>query len=226
MTDTSSPARTKCGPPAAARLFPENIPEQLDGKVVRAIDQLDVALRDAPDDGQRVLLELLRYEILRRSGDPRARRAAERVRTLSIPEAAGSERAFSILLDGMTSALDRSAKVESLGALDDAIRDCPETLLPGFLLLKGRTLFALASTREEVIRAGWVFLRVAIHFRSDPRAADGLLGAAKALERIDRTNKAIELLEECLAHGQVTRETRRAAEPMLEHLRASHGATD
>jgi len=217
---------------AAARLFPENIPGQLDGKVVRAIDQLDGALRDVADEEQRVLLELLRYEILRRSGDPRAGRAAETVATLSIPETVGPERAFSILLDGMTSALKRSANVSSLdvvaslSAMDGAIRDCPEALLPGFLLLKGRTLFASASTREEVIRAAWVFLRVAIHFRSDPRAADGLLGAASALERIGRTNKAIELLEECLAHRHLTSETRRVAEPMLQRLRGSDEATD
>jgi len=214
------------GPPAVARLFPTNIPNQRDGKVVRAIDQLDAALRGAPDEDQRVLLELLRYEILRRSGDPRAERAAETVRTLSIPESAGSKQAFAILLEGMTSALGGSARVESLVVLDDAIRDCPEALLPSFLLLKGRTLLALASTREEVIRAAWVFMRVVIHFRGDPRAADGLLGAASALERIGRTDKAIQLLEECLAHMRLGAETRLAAEPMLHRLRASQGATE
>lgn len=209
--------------PAAARLFPKNIPKQRDGKASRAIEQLDGALRKAPEDVQGVLLELLRYEILRRTGDNRAVRAAQRVAALSIPPDAGSEPAFAILLDGMGRALEEDVRFVAPSALDGAIRDCPESVLPGFLLLKGRVLLKSASNREEAIRAAWAFMRVAIHFHNDPRATNGLYGAALALERIGRTGKAMELLEECLGHGQLTIQTRQSADKALQRLRASEG---
>ncbi len=212
--------------PAAARLFPKNIPKQRDGKVVRAIEQLDGVLRKAPEDDQQVLLELLRYEILRRTDDNRAVRAAQRVATLSIPPDARSGPAFAILLDGMGRALDEDVKFVSPSALDCAIRDCPESVLPGFLLLKGRFLLKSASNREGAIRAAWAFMRVAIHFPDDPRAGDGLYGAALALERIGRTGKAKELLEECLGHGQLTIQTRQSADKALQRLRASEGSAN
>lgn len=214
------------GPAAAARLLPTSIPNHREGKVVRALERLDSALRKAPEDEERALLELLRYEILRQSGDSRALRAAERVATLSIPPAARSELVFSILLDGMGKALDRSVSDESLSALDSAIRDCPESILPSFLLLKGRVQLGLASNREEAIRAAWAFMRVAIHYRDDPRAADGLYGAALSLDRIGRTDKAVELLEECLGCGRLTIQTRQSARELLQRLRTSSGSGD
>jgi tetratricopeptide (TPR) repeat protein len=212
------------GPPAAARLFPKTVPAQRDGKVVRAIDQLDSALRKAPDPPQRVLLELLRYDILRQSGDPRAAQAAQRVAVLSIPPSARSEPAYTILLEGLREALGGDAESAALAALNDAIRDCPESLLPGFLLLKGRTLIRSASTREEIIRACWPLMRVAIHFPKDAGAAEGLYDAAQAVERIGRVDRAIELLEECLGHPRLTPETRRSAETALMRLRGTAGA--
>jgi hypothetical protein len=105
-------------------------------------------------------------------------------------------------------------------AIDRAVQDCPDLSLPDFLLLKGELLLRAASTRDDLIRASWPFLRVAAHVPSDPRAADGLVGGASALERMGRPERAIVLLEECLAHKQLRDETRRQAEDGLARLRA------
>ena len=67
-------------------------------------------------------------------------------------------------------------------------------------------------------------MRVAIHFPDDAGAADGLYGAARAVERIGRVDKAIELLEECLGHPRLTPQTRRSAETALMRLRGGAGA--
>jgi hypothetical protein len=214
------------GPPAAARLFPTNIPSQRDGKVVRAVEHIDAALRKVPDEDQKVLLELLRYEILRRSGDRRAQRSAQRAAVLTIPPKAQSPHTFSVLLDAMKSTFEFNAATESLTALDGAIRDCPPSLLPGFLLLKGQTLLGMASTREDLIRAAWAFMRVPIHFRDNALAPEGLRRAALTLERIGRVDKAVDLLKECLGHKLVTTDTRRSAEKTLLRLQATVDSTD
>ena len=78
----------------------------------------------------------------------------------------------------------------------------------------------LETTREEIIRAAWPFMRVAIHFPEDPRAAQGLYGAAQAVERTGRKDKAAQLLEECLGHRSLTAETRSLAEAALNRLKA------
>jgi hypothetical protein len=61
-------------------------------------------------------------------------------------------------------------------------------------------------------------MRVVIHFPDDGRAAQGLYGAALAVERIGRKDKAIELLTECLGHAHLDEQTRRWAAAMLARL--------
>jgi hypothetical protein len=110
-----------------------------------------------------------------------------------------------------------------LVALDGFIRHCPEEMLPQALLLKGRALLETAQTRDELVRASWPFLRVAIHMTENPLAAEGLLGAAEVMEALDRPDKAVELLEECLAHQAATQATKDCARKALERIRP--GAT-
>jgi tetratricopeptide (TPR) repeat protein len=209
------------GPSAAARLIPKSIPRDRNANVSRAVELLDAALSRGPPEPQRVLLALVRYEILRRSGDDRATPAAQQVAFLTVPPAARSEQVYAIQLDALSRVLQDDATPEALAGLDNAIRDCPEPVLASFLLLKGQTLMRTASTRDDVMRASWPFLRVAIHFQDDARAADGLYGAALAIERLGRKDKAIKLLTECLGHKRLTDETRRRAETTLKRLQAA-----
>jgi tetratricopeptide (TPR) repeat protein len=207
------------GPWAAARIIPKVIPAKHDTRVQRAIEQLNGALLPEPDESQRALIELLRYEILRRTNDEAVADARRRVAALSLPEAARSERAYGIQLGALRETLGDSVSASSLFALEGAIRDCPEAVLPGFLLLKGQVLLRTALARDEFIRAAWSLMRVAIHFPDNDAAPDALYGTAQALERIGRPDKAIDLLTECLQHVRLGQETRQQAEAAVSRLK-------
>ncbi len=214
------------GPPAAARLIPKEIPAKGGKRVVRALEQLHAALAKDPDAPQQALLKLVRYEILQRTGDRRAIQAAPEIAAMSIPPSARSQRVYAIQLPALQEVLSDDVEPAELSSLDHAIRDCPDEVLPSFLLLKGQTLLRTAATREEIIRASWPFLRVAIHFRNDSRAAKGLYGAALALERLGRPDKAVELLQECLGHKLLTPQTQSLAETARARLHAAGASPD
>ena len=207
------------GPAAAARLVPQTAPAKRDAKFTRAIEQLDAALVQNPGETPRVLFEVLRYEILRRAEDERAVQAVPTIAALSIPEAVRSERVYAGVWAALQETLKEGVGPARLVDLDRAVRDCPDSALPGFLLLKGEALLRTAAAREEIIRASWPFLRVMVHMPDDPRAADGLLGAALAVERLGRTDQAGAFVEECLAHKRLRDETRGEAQAMLTRLR-------
>lgn len=208
------------GPSAAARLIPAAIPESGNRRVQRALEQLGAALSRHPDESQRALLSLLRYEILRGSGDPRAIPAVKAIAGLCIPANARSERVYEIQLHALRATAVNGVDSGILRNLHQAIRDCPDTVLPDLLLLKGDMLFKTAAMREDIVRSCWPFLRVAIHYPDDPRGTEGLYRAALVLERLGNRGKAIELLEECVGQKQVTSETRRGAEAAASRLRA------
>ena len=208
------------GPAAAVRLIPTAVPGTALPGVPRAIQTLEAALRKNPTPSQRVPLELFRYELFRLSGNRRATEAQDQIATLIVPEFARCDRVFAIQLAALTQALQDGPTTEELVGLDGLIERCPEAMLPGALLLKGEVLLRTAQSREELIRAGWPFLRVAVHMPNDPRAAEGLFGAARALERLGRIDKAAELIAECLAHKKLTEETRKRAQAALERLQS------
>ncbi len=207
------------GPALAARLIPDTFPTRRDKATSAAIEELDTAIAKAPDDERRAVLQLLRYAILQHISDRRTAGAMEQVATLVIPASARSRRAYAIQLTALQQVLkDRPTKAVWDG-LDRAIRWAPEEIVPAFLLLKGRTLLERAETREEIIRASWPFMHVAIHMPDDPRAADGLYGAAVALERIGIADKALVLLDECMAHKRISDKTRKMAQAARERLK-------
>jgi len=207
------------GPATAALLVPQTTPAKRDAKFTRAIEQLDAALAQNPGDTMRVLFEVLRYEIYRRAEDERAARAAATVAELAIPEAVRSDRVYACVLAAMQETLKGGVGPERLANLDRALRDCPDSSLPGFLLLKGETLLQTAAAREDIIRASWPFLRVIVHMPDDPRAAEALLGAASAVERLGRIDQAVAFTEECVAHKRLSDVTRGKAQAMLTRLR-------
>ena len=206
------------GPPAAARLIPQTIPSKRTPKTVRAVEHLDAAIAQAPREDERLVLELLRFRILHQTGDHRGGKAAEELAGLTIPKSHCCQRVFAVQLAALEEALSARVEPKALAALDRAIRDCPRSMLPSFLVLKGHTLLRKATTREDVIRASWAFMRVVIHMPDDPRAAEALFGAATSVERIGRRGRAVELLTECLAHQGIGEETRQAADAALKQL--------
>ena len=207
------------GPPSAARLIPAAIPQQRDAKVVQALDTLDSALAKNPGEDQRLPLEWFRYELLRRTGDARVSQNARTVALWDVPASMRCERVYAIQLEALIATTSGVVGADELKALDTFVRHCPDTLLPTALVLKGQTLLREAKSREDVIRAGWPFLRVVIHMPDDAFAADGLLGTAQVYERLEQNDKAVRLLEESLEHKKITDEARKKAETALARLR-------
>ncbi len=214
---------TGAGP--AVRLTPRRLPETRDPKVSAAIDTLENALIRDPAEDQRTACELFRFGILHGIGDARGDSAAQTVLSRPLPLSAKGDRAYALILDALKRATSSGANAKELASLDDFIRDCPASLLAEGLLLKGEILLQSASNPEEIIRASWPFLRVALQMSDDPRAADGFYGASIALERVGRVDKCIELLRECVAHRRVTAGTRKRAEVALARLQPKGSPT-
>lgn len=206
------------GPLVALDLFPTNLPTFRDAATMRALRQLDEAVAAKPGPEQRLAIDLLGYEMLRSLRDPIALQVGVRLTEIEIPSTMRVDRVYASVLSALEQRLSDSATPDALGALNRALTDCPADALADFLLLKGRTLLRNAKIREDFIRASWPFLRVVAHMPDDPRAAEGLLGAAKCLEGIRRKDKATELLRECLAHNAISSATTKLAKAELERL--------
>ncbi|MCH7703803.1 MAG: hypothetical protein IIB61_01720 [Planctomycetes bacterium] len=206
-----------------AALVPRCVSLAGDAQGRAAVDRLDVAARAAKDDAQRVLLRVFGFDVLRRIDERRGRGMARSTAALKIPEALRTARVYEIVATALTFVFDASVDAEALEMLDRAIENCPDDVLPDFLLLKGRALLKAASTRDDVIRASWPLLRVAIHMPKDPRAAEALLVAATAMERIGKPAKALLLAEESLAHPAALEETKRSAAAEVARLRGESG---
>ncbi len=206
------------GPTTSARLLPRNFPERFDGRASRSIELLGEAVRRSSDETHRALLELLQFEILRRTGDARSDDIADRLSARPVGAAIRTRDVYTILLRAMDISARRNP-LQALSSIDPAIRDCPDESLAGFLLLKGRLLLQNATTREEIIRGAWCFLRVAIHRPDDAETPAALVDAAKAMIRLERPDQARALLEEGLAHANISAELRSGAETLLAELR-------
>jgi hypothetical protein len=161
------------------------------------------------------MLVLIRFGLLHRAGDRRAASAAAEAVQLAVPAAARTPQVFAILTDALRVALETEPTEAEFDALDRAMEAAPEENLPDLLLLKARTLLASATTGDEVMRACWPLLRVAIHMPKDGRAAEALLVAASGLDRLGRADRAAALLAECLGNPAITPLVKERAEVML-----------
>ncbi len=203
------------GPQVAAGLFPFATGKLPAESFSRALEQLDSAAEEISDPSARSLLVLARFDLLRAQGDPRAAAAAPAVAALDLPPPLRLEGFYSLIFQALADVLSSAGDAAALGQLDRAIRDCPRSSLPDFLLLKGRTLMKAAQSSEDVMRASWPFLRIVAHLPSDPRAAEALYETALAMDRLNRRDQALQLLHECLAHPRVSAAVRTAAEGFL-----------
>jgi tetratricopeptide (TPR) repeat protein len=211
------------GPPAAARLLPTTPPES-GGRLIRALEQVDAALTGSLDVEPLALLTVFRFELLRAMGDDRAKSAARRTVDLPIPESVRSERVYVILLAALETVFGSGDSAAAFAALDRAIRDCPTAVLPDLLLLKGEQLSRSGSAREDLLRATYPFLRVAIHFPDDPRAARGFFEAAALLERIGRETQAVNLLRAALEKPRPDPALRARIEGAISRLQSRKNA--
>lgn len=208
------------GPMAALRLLPDNISADRNAETTHAIQTLDSAIAVDPPVDQRVALELLRYEVLRRSNNPRASAAARSLCNAAVPKGVDVDRPWNIQRLAIEQTWKDATSTTVLSNIERALRDCPESVLPDYLLLKGRFLLKSATSREEIIRATWPIMRIVIHTPNHPRAADALFEAAAALERLGQPNKAIELLEECSKKPKLESDMSQSITAAIKRLRA------
>ena len=208
----------KRDPALAAELLPGSIPPTRTRAVSRALSDLEAAQAKTTDKPARRLMDLLRFSIYRRLGENVADDLAARVAVCPLTGPIATVPAYGIKTDALRRVFQMKRSRQVLTGLDAAIEDCPAASLPDLLLLKGEVLSATARHREDYIRSGWAFMRVAIHFPDDPRAARALLEAARVHEKIDAPEKAAELLRECLAVESSDAETRAAADAALKRL--------
>lgn len=208
------------GPTAAARLIPSRLPTQRDAKSTAALDALDAALFQDPSEAQRIPLEMFRFALLHALGDARVTAASRQVLRREPSGPSRCDRVHSIVRDALRVSFADDAAPLNFEALDRFIRDCPPKMLADGLLLKGNAMLRTAKSNEELVRASWPFLRVAIQLTDDPRAAEALLGAAECLRRLGRNDKARQLLEECRAHRMAGPEIREKANVALAALQA------
>ena len=207
------------GPPLAVRLIPHQLPTKRSAKAIRAIEHIESALKQAAAPEERIALTLFRFALLHAIGDKRSLQAARAAATLDISERLRCHRVFTIQLTALERSMIDTVEKEALAALDQAIRDCPKTMLPSFLLLRGESLMRVATTREDYIRAAWPLMRVVAHMPDDPLVPRALLRVAHAVEYIGRRDKAVELLEEGLAHVGLDSATRAVLQQSLDRLR-------
>ncbi|MCO6437654.1 MAG: hypothetical protein J5J06_11240 [Phycisphaerae bacterium] len=205
----------------ALALMPRVPQDSVRSRLDDAVRQLTVAIEKSDDDAARAVMELLRFEVLRAADPQAAAKRAVAAAEVFIPESMRTDRLYAMVVDALDVLVGDRGGQEFLPLLDRHIRDCPEGVLPDLLLLKGRVQLRTATTREDAIRASWPYLRVAIHMPDDPRAAEGLLGAAAALEKIGSTDKAIELLTRCVENENATSQVRARAEQIRARLQGS-----
>ena len=148
----------------AADMIPKRIPSSSDATVARGLKHLDSALAGANDE-QRVLLDLVRYEVLRRTGDARATSLAASVAERRLPEILRNERTYEIQAAALRTLLQGVYTPGQLRALDQALADCPDAVLPSLLLLKGGNAPAQRLGAGGVHPSGLVF-----HAGSDSHA--------------------------------------------------------
>ncbi len=209
------------GPVAAAQLMPDNLPTRATAEFRLAVRQLDAAVDRIKLEDHRALVMLMRYALLARANNRRAAVLAPAIARLRLPETVRAPRTCRIQYAALARVFESAPTKDGFQWLDQAIRDSVDGIVPDLLLLKGRSLLRGGATREEFVRAGWAFMRVVIHFADDPRAAEGLLGAAAAYERIGRSDKAVRLLEECVAHERAAPAVVKRARAKLERLRSA-----
>jgi len=202
----------------AARLLPPLPGKSSDVEINRAVDDLTRAIVKSNSAEHRAMLQLLRFSILHAAGDNRSADDVATVATLEIPLDARIDPVYEIHAVAVEKAISHGESPAVWAALDQTIHDCTDTMLPAYLLIKGRALLTRASTREELVRAAFPMMRVAVHMRDDPRAAEGLLGTAQVLERIGRPDKAKTLLQECITHRRASAATKEAAQSELARL--------
>jgi hypothetical protein len=185
---------------------------------------LETARSRTDKEPVRQLLDLVRFAIYDRLAESPAVELASRVASEPPRGPFAAVPPYRIWTTALRRLQEQGETTRVLLVLDAALAQCPDDVLADILLLKGETLYKAAGSRRGLLEAGSAFMRVPIHFPQDPRAARGLLWAARVHEELSAPRKAMALLRECLAHPLVDSDTRAAAAEALQRLTEVEGS--
>jgi len=175
------------------------------------------------DEGARAVVGLLRYRILWSLSRPEARELTRAIATKPLPPAVRTVRTFGVRLEAIEALLAEGAVADVAAMADGLVESAPEEHLACVLLLKARAMFALAQTREDWLRAALPAMRVVIHFREKPEAAEALLLAGAAHEKCGLLAGAARLARECLRRDGLTTADERRARELLGRVTTPRG---
>ncbi len=211
----------RAGPRAAARLLPSVVSSAKHRSAARAVEQLDSALRGASDAPDTTVLRLLRFAIAQPAGRGGGAREAHAVLRAPLDESLRIRAAYQIRVQAAEALLAAGAlEGPDFAGIDEGILHAPADVVAGFLLTKGRARMIVAKKPDQVIRATWLFMRIAIHMPADPLAPQALLEAGRGLERVGREAKAVALWRECLGMQQIDEQTRKVVEAEVARVEA------
>ena len=211
----------QAGPRAAARLLPSIVSSPDRRSAARAVEKLDSALRGASDAPDTTVLRLLRFVIAEPAGRGGGVREAHAVLRAPLDESLRIRAAYQIRVRAAEALLAAGAIEEAdFAGIDEGILHAPADVVAGFLWTKGRARMIAAKRPDDVIRATWLFMRIAIHMPADPLVPRALLEAGRGLERAGREAKAVGLWRECLGLAQIDDETRKIVEAEVARVEA------
>lgn len=213
-------------PLVAARMMPTSIPGEADAETSRTLGRIDAAIARHGDDYSATVLRLLRFAVLERVDPKEAAGMAREIAFLSASVSTSDRPAdpsLALQVNALEMLLEQRRRADVVEAADRLIQSASDALLPALLMLKGRAMYMEATESgkaKDFMRAGLVFMRVAVHYPKDALAGDALLWAARVHEQIERPSQAVQLLRECLDRTDVSDSTRAAARTMLKRLTA------
>lgn len=180
----------------ADRFMPRNARGAAAGAVPKALQLLADALPKIKDQGAYWQLEALRLSILEETESDSAERAAREIMT-KLHGGANPPSRYRLQMIAIRVEVKHGQYSVALEHINPALKEADEEYLPELLFLKGQCLYALAESRDDLIRAALAFMRVVVHFPKSRLCAESLYQVAQVYERIDRRSKALELYESC-----------------------------
>ncbi|MFQ5490234.1 MAG: hypothetical protein ACE5GE_05885 [Phycisphaerae bacterium] len=208
-------------PRAAATVMPRNLPKKRTGASRRLVDRLHAKARQGDSEDRRVLLELFAYAIMRAGGQPEADARAAGISRLDIPMEVATRRVYAVKIAALQDMAKNGRTDSVLISVEAALNDCPVGIMADLLMLKGRVLLDRQADRDDLLAAGLCFMKVAIHFPDDPRAAHALYWAARVHDKLGLPDKSAQLLSECLAHSRIDDELQSRAQAELDRVKAA-----
>jgi tetratricopeptide (TPR) repeat protein len=206
------------GPELASCVFPGSSPVGEVRGGVRALRNVNEAIDRASSQSDRVLLEMLRYQIARILDDPSKARYAEALADQPIPPAVGNRSVYRVKARALLEAVGSIGREAAVGVINGELSRAAMEVLPEMLLVKAELLLAGARSDEDLIRSAWPAMRIVIHYPSDPLVPKALMLAAKVHERLGRNELAIKLLNECVRFGGIADSDRDRASAEISRL--------